>query len=506
MSRKLILGLAAGVGLSVLTAAAQAAIYSPTQAQLSSVAFTDFWPGNGAALNSITPVGTDGVEYNFNTGFASPTPDSYSRSQFEAPFTQNLSGLSGFGIDFQVPTGGSVNGSQLQAQIYLRYTGGSGFSGSGGVNINSTGRTSVLLNLATIPAASLSQVTAFGIEIFSNGDPAPLGVDMGDKVRAFTSPQPPTYNDGFQISDFEGTDAGTWGPSFQPDHVHTIVTADGSPFNNGVTKGTHALQIARTYTGDSFPIGGTNTSFRWGSQMVLNSSTGAAATGDYNNNGKVDAADYTTWRDHLNQSFALPNRAVANTGPVSAADYTTWKTNFGQTGGGTDPVVQGKINSLVDAINAAAPTGRIAFDVSFQNVDQFPNANPGFLGFELFISDGRTGTGGGSFYQASFGFPNLPALGDFYKGVTLSVPISMFKDQSANNFGNLGVGGVLLQKNSTFTMGLASNTNGNATFVIDNIRVQTLAPGSASAVPEPSSIGLALMGVVLGMMGFQRRK
>src|SRR5262249_46025955 len=39
--------------------------------------------------------------------------------------------------------------------------------------------------------------------------------------------------------------------------------------------------------------------------------------GDYNNDGKVDAADYTVWRDHLGQSFALQNRDPLNTGPIS---------------------------------------------------------------------------------------------------------------------------------------------------------------------------------------------
>jgi hypothetical protein len=223
-------------------------------------------------------------------------------------------------------------------------------------------------------------------------------------------------------------------------------------------------------------------------------------TGDYNNNGAVDAADYTRWRDQLGQASTLQNRDPANTGNVNPADYTSWKTNFGHTGGGTDPAIQGKINSLVDAINNAAPTGRIAFDVSFQNVDQFPNANPSFLGYHMFITDGS-----GAFYQDDdFGFPAVPAVGDSYQGLTLSVPISGFTDRSANNFGSIAT--ALLKKNANFTIGLASNTNGNATFIIDNIRVQTLAPGSASAVPEPSSVALTLVGVVFGLIGFQRRK
>jgi hypothetical protein len=52
--------------------------------------------------------------------------------------------------------------------------------------------------------------------------------------------------------------------------------------------------------------------------------------GDYNGNGIVDAADYTVWRDHLGQTFSLPNRDGTNSGAVNAADYTFWVNHFGQ--------------------------------------------------------------------------------------------------------------------------------------------------------------------------------
>jgi hypothetical protein len=59
----------------------------------------------------------------------------------------------------------------------------------------------------------------------------------------------------------------------------------------------------------------------------------AAVAGDYNGNGIVDAADYTVWRDHLGQTFTLPNRDSTNSGPINSADYTFWKTHFGNTSG-----------------------------------------------------------------------------------------------------------------------------------------------------------------------------
>jgi hypothetical protein len=58
-----------------------------------------------------------------------------------------------------------------------------------------------------------------------------------------------------------------------------------------------------------------------------------AIPGDYNNSGIVDAADYNVWRDHLGQTFALPNRSAANSGPIATADFSFWKSQFGQHAG-----------------------------------------------------------------------------------------------------------------------------------------------------------------------------
>jgi hypothetical protein len=57
-------------------------------------------------------------------------------------------------------------------------------------------------------------------------------------------------------------------------------------------------------------------------------------TGDYNNDGFVDAADYTVWRDNLGGAEgSLANRDPLNTGVISADDYASWKANFGNTSG-----------------------------------------------------------------------------------------------------------------------------------------------------------------------------
>ncbi|QDU57321.1 PEP-CTERM sorting domain-containing protein [Aeoliella mucimassa] len=50
--------------------------------------------------------------------------------------------------------------------------------------------------------------------------------------------------------------------------------------------------------------------------------------GDFNNDGVVDLADYTVWRDNLGAAAGtLPNDP--NAGSVGFAQYETWKANFG---------------------------------------------------------------------------------------------------------------------------------------------------------------------------------
>lgn len=61
--------------------------------------------------------------------------------------------------------------------------------------------------------------------------------------------------------------------------------------------------------------------------------TDVGLLGDYNGDLKVDAADYTIWRDTLNSTSDL--RADGdNSGTVDQNDYDLWKANFGESSGG----------------------------------------------------------------------------------------------------------------------------------------------------------------------------
>ncbi|MGD9632948.1 MAG: hypothetical protein AB7G28_10515 [Pirellulales bacterium] len=67
--------------------------------------------------------------------------------------------------------------------------------------------------------------------------------------------------------------------------------------------------------------------------QILPASGGGNPLGDFNNDGQVDARDYTVWRDHLGSTTPLPNDNGLG-GPISQSHYTLWKTNYGSTGGG----------------------------------------------------------------------------------------------------------------------------------------------------------------------------
>jgi hypothetical protein len=52
--------------------------------------------------------------------------------------------------------------------------------------------------------------------------------------------------------------------------------------------------------------------------------------GDYNQDGTVNAADYTVWRNNLGSPTALPNDDSPGVGPD---DYDRWKDHFGESAG-----------------------------------------------------------------------------------------------------------------------------------------------------------------------------
>jgi hypothetical protein len=63
--------------------------------------------------------------------------------------------------------------------------------------------------------------------------------------------------------------------------------------------------------------------------------------GDYNDDGVVDAADYTVWRDTLGSTTDLRangDNTGASVGKIDQADYSVWVANFGQVTSGAASV------------------------------------------------------------------------------------------------------------------------------------------------------------------------
>jgi hypothetical protein len=67
-----------------------------------------------------------------------------------------------------------------------------------------------------------------------------------------------------------------------------------------------------------------------GSTSVILQAIAAGVPGDYNQDGTVNAADYTVWRNNLGSATSLPND---NTAGVGQDDYARWKMHFGETAG-----------------------------------------------------------------------------------------------------------------------------------------------------------------------------
>ncbi|MFO0792336.1 MAG: hypothetical protein U0805_22990 [Pirellulales bacterium] len=109
-----------------------------------------------------------------------------------------------------------------------------------------------------------------------------------------------------------------------------ILQANGQSGLTGATFGTYF-----TTTGDKFHENYTLTS--------LLAAPGLPA--DYNNDGKVDAADYVLWRN----GGPLQNEVDAP-GTVNAADYTAWRARFGNSAGSGAGLSTGAVPEASSAV------------------------------------------------------------------------------------------------------------------------------------------------------------
>jgi hypothetical protein len=116
---------------------------------------------------------------------------------------------------------------------------------------------------------------------------------------------------------------------------------DVTSYIESIRKGAadHGLAIMTTGTTDGWQIhfNGSDEALR--PRLIIASDMTAIAglAGDFNGDGIVDSADYTTWRDNFGSNFTLNgngDESGGSAGVVDDGDFLIWKASFGHLGSG----------------------------------------------------------------------------------------------------------------------------------------------------------------------------
>ena len=140
-------------------------------------------------------------------------------------------------------------------------------------------------------------------------------VTGGNYGQLQITPAGRVWQDRLGIQDWDGNPNNAW-------TTQTTVTvgADGTISFDGYY-GDYELTVdGKTY---NFSLRKGTVDYRLDTSMLK---------GDFNGDGRVDAADYAEWRDHLGTSYPLNGNGEesgASAGVVDVADYNLWKAAFG---------------------------------------------------------------------------------------------------------------------------------------------------------------------------------
>jgi hypothetical protein len=180
-----------------------------------------------------------------------------------------------------------------------------------------------------------SGAMTLGIDANSANDNANL-IDGGggSKESFFIQFSQTVLFESIQISQFDVGDAGT----FNIKGGSTIALANGANAVNQITGGSSSNTLS--WTGDL--VSGGTRGFSVDGFSVRLAGTPPAQAGDYNTNGKVDAADYVLWRNTQGWSVVPYSYSDGGgDGTVNSEDYAVWRSHFGQGAGGAGAMSAG---------------------------------------------------------------------------------------------------------------------------------------------------------------------
>jgi hypothetical protein len=126
--------------------------------------------------------------------------------------------------------------------------------------------------------------------------------------------------------------SGAFGDSAGPDDITGLTGTNCANLGCGSSMGTYSVtgNVATLTLPIDFKIGGGTPEVRFTGTLVAIHSLVQSLSGDYNNDGAVDAADYVAWRKVNDTPVTLPNDSTPGTDP---SDYDVWRTNFGMSAG-----------------------------------------------------------------------------------------------------------------------------------------------------------------------------
>jgi hypothetical protein len=165
-----------------------------------------------------------------------------------------------------------------------------------------------------------------------NQSPFPQDIEMY-RITSTGSPlQTDTWN---PLANQSGLDNDTWSVSATSNTTTLLEVTENGASYFGVTDLYNIGQIldpgfSQAGLKFEFLINGAS-DFTTGAIVFGNHPVPPSALGDFNGDSRVDAADYTVWRDNLGSTSdaSILNRGDQIAG-VSAGDYNIWKQNFGK--------------------------------------------------------------------------------------------------------------------------------------------------------------------------------